>query len=490
MKRFLEPASLSFEDGAARLVLSCAGSVRLSHGLACIALGLLAAGCSGGPQQVSRRGSSEVGAFPQKKYGPASPRVVADGEAVPKGGGRYQVGRSYSVAGRTYVPREMNGNYSAIGLASWYGEAFHGRRTANGEIYDSQSITAAHPTMPLPSYARVTNLTNGRSMIVRVNDRGPFHGNRVMDVSQRVAEALDFRRLGTARIKVEHMAPAGLAGSDDKKLLASLTIDGKPASLPGLDTQAQVQVASAEPAFTSIPAPRAVVPVSRPAAPVLASRPSEPETAAAGEEDPTYQAVADQPEAVAESQGVQPAPQTIQVAAIAQQSRSLLPERSVPLPPERPFDFSGSAAGQRLSASDVPRAGVQVASSRLSAVELPARRLSPSSPLTKVSYFAPADDVRSTFAGKDPFSGLETQRFSPPDAGSRKVAVGVFQNVANAQRIVASLGPALHARMETVEIAGRVAYKVSAGPFATSEDAERAATKAKSAGASDARIVR
>ena len=118
------------------------------------------------------------------RYGvSASPRVVDDGEAVPKGGGVYRVGNPYIVAGRTYVP-EYNPHYQADGLASWYGEDFHGRRTANGEVFDLNSISAAHPTMPLPSYARVTNLSNGRSLIVRVNDRGPYHGDRIIDVSR------------------------------------------------------------------------------------------------------------------------------------------------------------------------------------------------------------------------------------------------------------------------------------------------------------------
>ena len=81
-------------------------------------------------------------------------------------------------------------------MASWYGAAFHGRRTANGEVYDMASLTAAHPTMPLPSYARVTNLGNGYSIIVRVNDRGPYHAGRVMDVSSRVADVLDMKAHG------------------------------------------------------------------------------------------------------------------------------------------------------------------------------------------------------------------------------------------------------------------------------------------------------
>lgn len=168
--------------------------------------------------------------FPSSVYGKASPRVVADGRPIPRGGGSYLVGHPYTVAGRTYYP-SVNKHYSGVGLASWYGTAFHGRRTANGEIYDRNSITAAHPTMPLPSYARVTNLRNHYSMIVRVNDRGPFARGRIMDVSRRVAELLDFRGRGTATVRVDYIGPASLAGSDDRKLVATLREDGRLAQL-------------------------------------------------------------------------------------------------------------------------------------------------------------------------------------------------------------------------------------------------------------------
>jgi rare lipoprotein A len=184
------------------------------------------AGCSA--QDPSRYTSGGV----DPRYGVRpSPRVIADGEEVPPGGGRYLVGNSYQIAGKTYYPSEKP--IVAVGAASWYGSDFHGRRTANGEIFNRDSISAAHPTMPLPSYARVTNLRNARSIIVRVNDRGPYHGGRVMDVSQRVAEALDFRASGTARVKVEYVGRASLAGSDDNKLLATLRDDGRPAMLEG-----------------------------------------------------------------------------------------------------------------------------------------------------------------------------------------------------------------------------------------------------------------
>jgi rare lipoprotein A len=194
-----------------------------------LSLGLLA-GCSS-TTSSQRYGSNEGGVDP--KYGVRpSPRVVADGEEVPRGGGQYLVGNSYKIAGKTYFPSEKP--VVAVGTASWYGSDFHGRRTANGEVFDRNSVSAAHPTMPLPSYARVTNLRNARSMIVRVNDRGPYHGGRVMDVSQRVAEALDFRHIGTAKVKVEYVGRASLAGSDDSKLLATLRDDGRPATLEGM----------------------------------------------------------------------------------------------------------------------------------------------------------------------------------------------------------------------------------------------------------------
>src|SRR5258708_71335 len=107
------------------------------------------------------------------KYGvSSSPGVVAFGEPVPKGGGTYRVGKPYTVAGRIYVPEEDTG-YREEGLASWYGDDFHGRLTANGEVFDMASLTAAHPTLPMPCYARVTNLSNGKSLIVRGTDRGP-----------------------------------------------------------------------------------------------------------------------------------------------------------------------------------------------------------------------------------------------------------------------------------------------------------------------------
>lgn len=202
------------------------------------------------------------------RYGvSASPRVVGPGEPVPKGGGTYRVGEPYVIGGRVYVP-EDNPHYRAEGLASWYGDDFHGRLTANGEVFDLSGISAAHPTLPLPSYARVTNLTNGRSLIVRVNDRGPYHSNRIMDLSVKSAQLLGFHGRGTAWVRVEYVGRAPMEGSDDRVLEASLRHD-RPAPAPGLIRSAQVRSVPLPPVSAqnirtaSIPADDAEVPPVR-----------------------------------------------------------------------------------------------------------------------------------------------------------------------------------------------------------------------------------
>ncbi|WP_461353676.1 septal ring lytic transglycosylase RlpA family protein [Bradyrhizobium sp. USDA 4454] len=205
--------------------------IRTARGAAAVATCLILANCA----------NSNLASRIDPKYGvSSSPRVVALGDPVPKGGGTYRVGKPYVVAGRTYVPEE-NENYRAEGMASWYGDDFHGRLTANGEVFDMGSLTAAHPTLPMPSYARVTNLSNGRSLVVRVNDRGPYHGNRLIDVSNKAAELLEFKGNGVAHVRVEYVGRAPLEGSDDRQLMATLRT-GTPAPSPSM-----VRVASARP---------------------------------------------------------------------------------------------------------------------------------------------------------------------------------------------------------------------------------------------------
>lgn len=168
-------------------------------------------------------GSSGVkrGAFTSKEFGVAvSPRVTK-AKYPPRGGGRELPLRSYVVRGKTYSPVEGPG-YVERGHASWYGQDFHGRRTANGEIFGAFYLTAASPVLPIPSYARVTNLENGRSVLVRVNDRGPYLQGRVIDLSFEAASVLGYVNQGSAQVEVRYVAPAPLNGDDNKMLVATV----------------------------------------------------------------------------------------------------------------------------------------------------------------------------------------------------------------------------------------------------------------------------
>jgi rare lipoprotein A len=343
--------------------------------------------------------------FSEAKYGHASPKVIADGQPVPKGGGQYLVGHPYRVAGHAYYPREME-SYTAVGMASWYGAAFHGRRTANGEVYDMASITAAHPTMPLPSYARVTNVDNGYSVIVRVNDRGPYHGGRVMDVSSRAADVLGFKGMGTARVKVEYVGRAPLEGSDDGALLASLRTDGSPANLEGYSAPTMVASAS-EPGpslFSALfgsgggeqPPPR------RPPPPL----PDEYVRVAAAPSPPP------QPIEVADSQALPPEPvretppepvrQATRPAAVAVH----IPRGPIPLPPARPFDLGAahgsSAVGLAVRQPKRTPVGFAVHQPKRTPVGvLPPRRPLMQASAEKALYFSDpaADRLKGLFTG-------------------------------------------------------------------------------------------
>lgn len=133
--------------------------------------------------------------------------------------GNFKVGKPYQIDGKTYVPEERY-NHTETGVASWYGPGFHGKSTANGEKYNSGELTAAHRTLQMPSLARVTNLENGRSIVVRINDRGPFSRGRVMDVSERAAELLGFKNKGTARVRIDVLA-------DESRQIASAAKAGR-----------------------------------------------------------------------------------------------------------------------------------------------------------------------------------------------------------------------------------------------------------------------
>jgi rare lipoprotein A len=322
------------------------------RGLASLAVSVVAlAGCASQSPQVSYSHGHEH--FAQGKYGHASPKVVADGQPVPRGGGQYLVGRPYTVAGHRYYPSE-DPSYTAVGMASWYGAAFHGRRTANGEVYDMASLSAAHPTMPLPSYARVTNLSNGYSIIVRVNDRGPYHGGRVMDVSSRVAEVLDFKAAGTAKVKVEYVGRAPMEGSDDSYLLASLRTDGSPADTIGYPAPVMVAAAETQTIFS-----------------FFSGRGGQQTPAAAPEPQPMQVVAA--AEAPASEPPLSPEPRPVAIRQL---------QGPVPLPPSRPFDLGSNRSALIVAAAVPPPAERAL---------MPPRRPDLQASAEKALYFAAAD---------------------------------------------------------------------------------------------------
>jgi len=175
----------------------------------------IVAGCSS--NYSSNGGLSAGDAYQETRYSlkqDKAPDAVLDGhkveEVVPKKEPRSVGGNKspYTVRGETYRIVDRASGWSATGVASWYGAKFHGHKTSNGEIFDMYQVSAAHKTLPIPTYIKVTNLDNGLSVIARVNDRGPFHGGRIIDLSYAGAVKLGYENLGTARVKIEVVTPS------------------------------------------------------------------------------------------------------------------------------------------------------------------------------------------------------------------------------------------------------------------------------------------
>lgn len=164
---------------------------------------ILVAGCSSTPEK-------RPGGY-YKDDGPGdAARVAAVPDAVPRAEPLHRyANRPYEAMGRRYVPLTQVGVFKQRGTASWYGKRYHGNPTSSGEKYDMYRMSAAHPILPIPSYARVTNLANRKSVVVRINDRGPFHASRAIDVSYAAAYKLGFIAQGSAQVEIEQIVPGG-----------------------------------------------------------------------------------------------------------------------------------------------------------------------------------------------------------------------------------------------------------------------------------------
>lgn len=220
-------------------------------------VGLLAAACASTPSgQVANNAPSAI---------PSSDAPIM----VQK------IGRPYQINGRWYTPARQD-DYNETGMASWYGDEFHGRRTANGELFDMNALTAAHPTLPIPSYVQVTNLDNGRTAILRVNDRGPFARNRILDVSRRAADELGFMNRGTANVRVTYLGPREnelgdarlyTAAADMTQTLPPVPVGPEPVAAPA----GMIQVAQMTPIESAPIAPIQAPAAATGTAPVIAT---------------------------------------------------------------------------------------------------------------------------------------------------------------------------------------------------------------------------
>ena len=225
----------------------CASAGGCTNGIVALALSLALTGCGTTAKKTEpAKTASTTSAKPGAYYlddGPGDnppPNLDAIPNAVPKSEPLHRgANRIYTVFGKTYLPNVSNQPFRQQGVASWYGRKFHGQKTSMGETYDMYAMTAAHPTLPLPCYVRVTNPANGKSVVVRVNDRGPFHSDRVIDLSYTAAAKLDYARRGSAMVIVERVFP-GRLGETSAAVTPALTIT----PLPLGTTAAQAVVSS------------------------------------------------------------------------------------------------------------------------------------------------------------------------------------------------------------------------------------------------------
>ncbi|WP_028839876.1 septal ring lytic transglycosylase RlpA family protein [Thermomonas fusca] len=266
-------------------------------------------------EDLSKRGDYVAGGLFRPGVADTVPDEIPDVDLIPEPEVRDEPrarsgNRDYAVLGQKYRVLDDHEGYNEEGGASYYGKKFHGRRTSSGEVYDMYAFSAAHKSLPLPSFARVTNLDNGKSVVVRVNDRGPFHKGRIIDLSYAAAVKLGYRERGTARVRVEALSADGVAVASAAPVAAATAMDklvqALPEQKPVADTgnrfdmhqdgrtmgadefdawmrARQIRVATGKPtpvAANAAPAPAVVAPVAVAAAPVTTAAASSP--AAAG----------------------------------------------------------------------------------------------------------------------------------------------------------------------------------------------------------------
>ncbi|MCH7889590.1 MAG: septal ring lytic transglycosylase RlpA family protein [Proteobacteria bacterium] len=346
--------------------------------------------------------------------------------------GVYKVGDPYQMYGTWYYP-EHDPEYNEIGIASWYGEPFHGRATANGSVYDMNALTAAHKTLPMPSMVMVTNLENGRSLTLTVNDRGPFTTGRIIDVSRRAAQLLGFSEQGTTLVRIQAVRAepaATMVASPSPAAEAAQPPQAAAAPPPAAEAAQPPQVITQEPLPAIALAPMVPEDFTRAPAPTFTLAAKAPEAAATEPPTPIV-LVGATPEAAA----AEPPPPIALVG--------VTPEAAAAAPPPPPITLVG--ATPEAAAAEPP----------------PAIALAAAMPLAVA-----ADEAVTMY-----------------------IQAGAFTKLDNARRLSATLARFGPARMTRAVVRGREFYRVRIGPIGTREEANALLARVIAAGHSDALSV-
>lgn len=408
----------------------------------------------------------------------SSGNKTASGKAAVQGG--YKIGVPYQIEGKWYYPKE-NFEYEQVGVASWYGHPFHGKTAASGERYDMWAMTAAHKTLPMPSLVEVTNLENGRTARLRVNDRGPFVDGRIIDVSRAAARELGFEMNGTAKVRVrilrtesEELKQIAMGNQPSSSRSVQLAGNPGPAATPPSTLQPVVQQSPS-------PVPAATQPVTT--QPIRAAGPG-----GAGQGTPLVLGPSAKPAASS-----YPAQQA-QAPARTQVRRSIVGEE---LPPVG----GAKSAPPASSTSPRPSSGGAVTTPPKSGSWPPERRTvierdgnpQPGAPSVTTS--------RRTIYPQRPLAsrpGIRLERTPTPPpvastpAGKGRIYVqaGAFRSHGNALRLRDRLSRIGKVRIDQLDRGGQPLYRVRVGPVATHNEGARLLTQVVEAGQRDARIVK
>lgn len=452
---------------------ACHTSVHLARLAACAVLVALVVACGTTRTPRTAGGGYYPGDGPGRGTPPDVSRIA---DAVPRDEPiRAANSRPYEVFGQRYVPMSKRGPYSETGVASWYGRKFHGQSTATGEPYDMYGMTAAHRTLPLPSYVRVTNLSNRRTVVVRVNDRGPFVKNRIIDLSWTAAKKLDFVDDGHTRVRVDVVGPGDLQGDFDTSLASA------PASAP--DRVADTRPVAPPRASLPAPVPQAIPATAAPA--TLAQTAPDVRVAAA---PPTVSEAPRVPRGFVLVDRSAPAPEPGLVAVRAPEPASASGPAAVsgfvPVPASAPAPAPASAAAPRPATAAAAPAFEPVSAGPALAAASPAtaapdnRAVASHRRETPPATTEPAPGSRAGASAGATAQLAGASALSAPSSGALYVQLGAFGSHAGAQAVLVQLREQLDWLADTLLLAledGQ--FKVRAGPWDDRADAERAAAR-------------